>query len=116
MERTSADYAALTERHFVPFDENGFTNWIVDAKASDCIAYYRGHVGRDRCESASVLNYLDCRKLAAVSRRVMIAADHGLVLPFQRRVGEDDYVYLAVRTIGRRRLPSQDIWPRELAS
>jgi hypothetical protein len=31
----------------------------------------------------------------------MTAADQGLVLPFQKRLGPHDYVYLAVRTLGR---------------
>ena len=32
-------------KHAIPYDENGFVDWIVDAQASDCIAYYRGHLG-----------------------------------------------------------------------
>src|SRR4249919_3238680 len=90
-------------KNAIPYDENDFVDWIVDAQAKDCIAYYRGHLGRDRCESMGALNYVECRKLVAVSRRVMVAADQGLVFPFQKRIGQHDYVYLAVRALGRLR-------------
>ena len=89
------------EKHAIPYDENDFVDWIVDAKANDCIAYYRGHLGRDRCESTAIHGSVACRKLVAVSRRVMVAADQGLLFPFQIRLGPHDYVYLAVRALGR---------------
>lgn len=85
----------------VPFDENGFVDWIVDAQAADCIAYYRGHLGRDRYESSGILPPADCRKLVAVARRVMVAAEQGLVFPVQKRIGHHDFLYLAVRASGR---------------
>ena len=101
MFRSKDEFATAIEPHFIPLDENDFVDWIVDAQANDCIAYYRGHLGRDRCESAGILSYGDCRKLVAVSRRVMVAADQGLLWPFQKRLGQHDYVYLAVRALGR---------------
>jgi hypothetical protein len=51
--------------HAVPLDETRLVDWIVDAKAHDCIAYYRGHLGHDRCESTRVLSPADCRPRAA---------------------------------------------------
>lgn len=89
------------EKHAIPFEENGFVDWIVDAQANDCIAYYRGHLGRDRSEAMGILSPAECRKLVAVSRRVMVAADQGLVFPVQKRLGPHDYVYLAIRAFGR---------------
>jgi hypothetical protein len=89
------------EKHAVPFDENGFVDWIVDAQANDCIAYYRGHLGHDRYVAVAILAVDDLRKLVAVSRRVMVATDQGLVFPVQKRLGPHDYVYLAIRAFGR---------------
>ena len=103
------------EKHAIPFDENGFVDWIVDAQANDCIAYYRGHLGRDRCEWPQILSPDDCRKLVAVARRVMVAADQGLVFPVQKRLGPHDYVYLAVRAFGRLGSPLAQICRRQRA-
>ncbi|MFN3347387.1 hypothetical protein [Pseudorhodoplanes sp.] len=87
--------------HAVPLDENRFVDWIVDAKAHDCIAYYRGHLALDRCESTGVLSPTDRRRLATVANRVMVASGQGLVFPVQKRLGPHDYLYLAVRALGR---------------
>jgi hypothetical protein len=100
--------SVLIEKYSVPLDENGFVDWIVDAQSEDCIAYYRGHLGRDRFESTGTLYPGDCRKLVAVARRVMVAAEQGLVFPLQKRLGEHDFVYLAVRATGRLNTPSQN--------
>jgi hypothetical protein len=116
MFRCPEAFAAAIERNFVPFDENDFVDWIVDAKASDCIAYYRGHVGRDRHPSFAILNDTDCRKLSAVASRVMVAADQGLVFPFQKRLGPHDYVYIAVRALGRLAIPFQQMPAHALAA
>src|SRR5262245_25959379 len=88
------------DMHAIPVDENGFVDWIVDAQGNDCIAYYRGHLGRDRCEATATLNSADKCKLVAVARRVMAAADQGLVFPVQKRLGTHDYVYFAIRAFG----------------
>ena len=51
---------------------------------------------------AAILSHHDCRKLVGSrASRMMIAADQGLVFPFQKRLGPHDYVYLAVRALGR---------------
>ena len=101
MLQSTRSVAGLIENHAIPFDENGFVDWIVDAQAADCIAYYRGHLGRDRYESSGILLPADCRKLVAVARRVMVAAEQGLVFPVQKRIGPHDFLYLAVRASGR---------------
>jgi hypothetical protein len=103
-------------KHAIPYDENGFIDWIVDAQASDCIAYYRGHLGLDRCEVAAVLCPDECRRLVAIARRVMLAADKGLVFPVQRRLGPHDYIYLAVRAFGRLGSPLQQMQAPALAA
>lgn len=101
MSQSARNLAFPIEKHAVPFDENAFVDWIVDAQANDCIAYYRGHLGRDRCEATGILTSADTRKLVAVSRRVMVAADQGLVFPVQKRLDTHDYLYLAIRAFGR---------------
>jgi hypothetical protein len=88
---------ASLDRHAIPLDENGFVDWLVDAHAGDCIAYYRGHLGFDRCVSSGVLQPQLRRKLTAVAHRVLVAAEQGLVFPVQSRNGEHDYLYLAIR-------------------
>jgi hypothetical protein len=103
-------------KHATPYDENGFVDWIVDAQASDCIAYYRGHLGLDRCAVAAVLCPGECRRLIAVSRCVMLAADQGLVFPVQRRLGPHDHIYLAVRAFGRLGSPLQQMQAPALAA
>jgi len=103
------------EQHAIPYDENAFVDWIVDALANDCIAYYRGHLGRDRCEATAILTPADTRKLVAVSRRVMVAADQGLVFPVQKRLGTHDYLYLAIRAFGRLGSPLAQIQPAPTA-
>ena len=103
-------------KHAIPYDENGFVDWIVDAQASDCIAYYRGHLGLDRFAVAAVLCPDEWRRLSAIARRVMLAADQGLVFPVQRRLGPHDYIYLAVRGFGRLGSPLQQLEAPALAA
>ena len=32
----------------IPLDENGFVDWLIDAKPGDTLVYYRGHLSHDR--------------------------------------------------------------------
>lgn len=85
-------------RFAVPFDENTFVDWLIDAEPRDCAVYYRGHLGFDRMPSANVLDRPTRANLHAVATRVMIAAGQGLVIPVQKRLGTEDYLYLAVKS------------------
>ena len=40
------------------------------------------------------------RKLADVANRVLVAETQGLVMPVQRRVARNEWLYLAIRTRG----------------
>ena len=82
----------------VPFDENRFVDWLVDANPGDTIAYYRGHLAHDRLPSRRVIREKDRRKLTDLADRVMVASDQGLLMPVQRRVGAQEWIYLAIRT------------------
>lgn len=85
-------------RFAVPFDENTFVDWLIDAEPGDRAVYYRGHLGFDRMPSANVLDRPTRANLHAVATRVMVAAGQGLVIPVQKRIGDEDYLYLAVKT------------------
>ena len=84
----------------VPLDENGFVDWLIDAKPGDTLVYYRGHLSHDRMPSTKVLADLRRRKLVDVANRVLAAESQGLVMPVQRRVRENEWLYLAIRTQG----------------
>lgn len=84
----------------IPVDENGFVDWLIDARPGDTLIYYRGHLSYDRMPSVSPLKDLQRRKLAEVAQRVLAAETQGLVMPVQRRTGPHEWLYLAIRTHG----------------
>jgi hypothetical protein len=84
-------------RFAVPIDENGFVDWLIDASPGDKLVYYRGHLGHDRMPSAKVLDRQARVELHALATRVMVTAAQGLVLPVQKRVGPEDWLYIAVK-------------------
>ena len=116
MPQAAGQFSIPIESFAIPFDENGFVDWIVDPNTHDCIAYYRGLLGHDRCESVKVLTPADCRKLANVARRVMVAAEQGLVFLVQKRLGPHDFVYFAVRATARLNAPSRGAHRKVLAA
>ncbi len=85
------DYASI------PFDDNGFVDWILDAEPGAAAAYYRGHLAYDRCESTRVHPDHKRRRLIAIAKRALTEEENGLVHLVQRRLGEEDYIYLMVR-------------------
>jgi hypothetical protein len=84
-------------RFAVPLDENGFVDWLIDAEPGDAIAYYRGHLAHDRMPKADELAPIARRQLHAVAARVMAAHEHELLIPVQKRIGPEDYLYIAVK-------------------
>ena len=84
----------------IPVDENGFVDWLIDARLGDTLVYYRGHLSHDRMPSVSLLDDLQRRRLAEVANRVLVAEAQGLVMPVQRRTGRHEWLYLAIRTRG----------------
>jgi hypothetical protein len=87
------------DRFTVPFDENTFVDWLIDANPGDRAVYYRGHLGFDRMPSANVHDRPTRANLHAVAARVMAAASQGLIIPVQKRIGTEDYLYLAVKAL-----------------
>src|SRR5262245_52241909 len=86
MSQSARAVAIAIEKHAIPFDENGFVDWLIDASPGDKVVYYRGHLGHDRMPSAKVLERKPRAELHAVAIRVMVTAAQGLVLPVQKRV------------------------------
>ena len=82
--------------------EAGFCDWIAHAAPGASTVYFRGHLAYDRMPSANTFREPERKRLVAVARRAMQAADDGLVYLVQRRHGPGDYSYLAVKAHFRR--------------
>ena len=89
----------------IPLDVTGFCDWLADAESGSAIAYYRGHLVFDRLPEKSGLSIQKRHALAAVADRVMTAAANGFCFPLQRRLGPNDWLYLAVRASRLRSAP-----------
>jgi hypothetical protein len=88
----------LLDCHKIPRDENAFVDWLVDAKPGETLAYYRGHLAVDRDSKQSRLGDSKRRKLSHLAGRVMESCEKKHVLIVQRRMGQNDSIYLAIRT------------------
>ena len=88
----------MLELHQIPRDENAFVDWLVDAKTGDMLAYYRGHLAFDRDPQQSKLGEFRRSKLTHLADRVMETCERKQVLLVQRRIGKEDWLYLAIRS------------------
>lgn len=88
----------MLELQQIPRDENAFVDWLVDADAGGTLAYYRGHLAFDRDPQQSTLGEFRRLKLSHLADRAMECSERKQVLLVQRRMGKDDWVYLAIRT------------------
>jgi hypothetical protein len=86
------------ECHQIPRDENAFVDWLVRAKAGDALAYYRGHLAFDRDPLQTTLGEFRRLKLTHLADRAMECCERRQVLLVQRRVGKNDWTYLAIRS------------------
>jgi len=84
-------------------DENGLCDWLADAKPGDSLVYYRGHLGHDRMPSTKALPEVQRRDLCHAAARIRQAAEDGRVHLLQRRHGDNDFSYLAIKSAPRRR-------------
>jgi hypothetical protein len=89
-----ADGCVVTALAITP-DE--FCSWLAKAMPGDATVYYRGHIGRDRCRSTTILSERDRQALIALARQALLAAEDGRVQLLQRRHGDGDYSYIAVK-------------------
>ena len=88
----------LLECHQILRDENAFVDWLVGAKAGDTLAYYRGHLAFDRDPLQSGLGEFRRLKLTHLADLAMECCERRQVLLVQRRMGKDDWTYLAIRS------------------
>lgn len=78
------------------FNQNGFVDWLVEAKPGDTIVYHRGFLPLDTHQPARRMADPDRLELARLAEHALLAASRGLVFLLQRRHGAEDYSYLAV--------------------
>jgi hypothetical protein len=77
--------------------EEDICDWLGTAFPGDRIEYHRGHLAVDQAHGLSSLRDADCRRLSRVARRALIFAEEGRAHLVQRRHGDGDYSYLAIK-------------------
>src|SRR5512134_1462441 len=77
--------------------EEDLCDWLGTAFPGDTIEYHRGHLAVDQAPGRSSLSDADCRRLCRVARRALIFAEEGRAHLVQRRHGNGDYSYLAIK-------------------
>ena len=87
-------------------DPDDFCGWLANGDAGQRTVYYRGHLGRDRCRSTTALSERDRQALIALARQALLAAEDGRVHLLQRRHGDGDYSYIAVKSAHGEAAPS----------
>lgn len=80
-----------------PYDEARFCTWLADAPSGARIIYYRGLLAFERMPSAGVLDQERRQRLARLASRALQAAEDGRVHLLQRRLGDNDYLYIAIK-------------------
>lgn len=88
---------ATIERGQIPFDPGELAQWIAKAAAGAMLAYYRGRLAFDTTPDA-IDPAPAVQKLRAVARLLWSEQERGRVLLVQRRLGDGDYLYIAVRS------------------
>ncbi len=76
--------------------EADLCGWLGHAVPGDVLEYHRGYLALDASAQTRRLPDRQRRDLAALARRVIWAAEHGLAIPVQRRHGAEDYSYLLI--------------------
>ena len=82
-------------------DEDALCDWIANAVPGAVMIYYRGHLAYDRMPSTAVFSNPDRKRLIAVAKRALQAAEDGLIHLVQRRHGSQDYSYIAIKARSR---------------
>ena len=75
---------------------NKFEEWLTKSRKGDKISYYRGYIMAPHLQKFSPTT--DERRVGSLKRRVMHAYDSNIGTLVQRRHGDLDYEYIAVRT------------------
>ena len=72
-----------------------FEDWILRSKKGDTVTYYRGYIMAPHLQKFSPTT--DERRVNSLKKRVQLAYDRSLITLVQRRHGDLDYEYIAVR-------------------
>jgi len=72
-----------------------FEEWINKSKKGDKVTYYRGYIMAPHLQKFSPTT--DERRVNSLKNRVQRAYDNSLITLVQRRHGDLDYEYIAVR-------------------
>ena len=72
-----------------------FEEWINKSRKGDKISYYRGYIMAPHLQMFSPTT--DDRRVGSLKKRVMHAYNQSLITLVQRRHGDLDYEYIAVR-------------------
>jgi hypothetical protein len=83
-------------------DEAAFCDWIAHAAPGASTVYFRGYLTCHRMPSQSPFREPERKRLVAVARRALQAAEDGTVHLVQRRHGPADYSYIVVKARYRR--------------
>jgi hypothetical protein len=70
--------------------------WLAQADPGDVLEYYRGLLAVDRAPFGQPMSAKDRFALGLLGDRAMRLADHGFVHLLQRRLGPDNFSYLAI--------------------
>ena len=73
-----------------------FEDWITKSRKGDKIIYYRGYIMAPHLQKFSPTT--DERRVGSLKRRVMLAYNSSVVTLVQKKHGDLDYEYIAVRT------------------
>ena len=79
-------------------DVAGFEGWLRAAHPGSRITFHRGHLCVDRRQRPHAPHDPARAALNRLANRAMRASGQGLVHLFQKRHGDADYSYLAIRT------------------
>jgi hypothetical protein len=83
--------------HYIDTSED-FTRWATHAKRNDRIVYYKGLLMRDRQLNENLLgNKEGDIPQFRTANKALEFSDLGIVKLFQKRHGEGDYSYIAVK-------------------
>lgn len=81
----------------IPVSETDFCEWLQVATPGETIAYHRGFLVVDTNATTSRLCHHERLKLLSLAALAYRAAEQGAVHLLQRRIGPDQFSYIAVR-------------------
>ena len=80
-------------------NEPEFCAWLGNAMPGDACEYHRGFLVCDRYPDKENLRRQESNRIGALADRVSSLAAQGLVCLTQRRIGPEDFSYLAIKAI-----------------